>query len=422
MLFLHAPTTAGMSHRHNIKINHVNHNRPHEEKCGDRNNHGGHGRGLRAFGGSLGLWFLRPRRKEEGEPTTAQEETSTVPTTTVEQHRPLLRTTTATTLTGGAKRKDVRPQTSWIEWDDIRCRPVVVVNGYGTAAAAAYGTEDETSASSDDDETEGAWNTAAITTESCEHQQSPHSSGSVTATPDAFSKSGDATPWILRVVDKGEGESLAPPRRHHRRTYSTKKRRNPWSFTPPMGYYPSKRGRVQGMSGDEATPAMGSQDHEGASSAPPTGPSSICVRPTGVEGDPTVVSGNLDAPPKLKGGLEQDCESGGTETPVRQPTHSTSLSAARRFFQRLDAHHPLVLDRASGGEDCSHPTTHLAIEGRSRRRPVDETIVHPVVSREYRQHRAVCHDVGVPALSWRHFLRQRAWYHTGAYEGMLDDW
>lgn len=105
---------------------------------------------------------------------------------------------------------------------------------------------------------------------------------------------------------------------------------------------------------------------------------------------------------------------------VHQPSALTSLSVARKFFEKLDSddQHQLAVDdrltpqmSAGGGRATRNGRTFRVLD-----------LSNPVVADEYRQYAHACAAADVEPLKLESFLHQRRLFHADAvYDGILDD-
>jgi hypothetical protein len=97
--------------------------------------------------------------------------------------------------------------------------------------------------------------------------------------------------------------------------------------------------------------------------------------------------------------------------PVVQPSSSTSLEAAKAFFERLDSEQELTLDASdTPGKACvrTRRAIHIQSDG---------------IRQEYEQYVAATKASGVDALAIAQYARNRAaFFRTGdMFDGFLDE-
>jgi hypothetical protein len=102
---------------------------------------------------------------------------------------------------------------------------------------------------------------------------------------------------------------------------------------------------------------------------------------------------------------------------VQQPSSTSSLAVAQRFFQELDADHPLTLADLSPS-NLRGSVRHKLLDGRTCR---VLTLNDPRIKKDYQAYSAMCKDARVDPLPLNEFLAQCSMTRNYVYDGFLDE-
>ena len=110
-----------------------------------------------------------------------------------------------------------------------------------------------------------------------------------------------------------------------------------------------------------------------------------------------------------------------TTSAISQPNSNTSLDVALRFFQELDANHPLTIEAASSSDipQTTSDRKHFKPSGRTRH--ILTLTNNERLRQDYTLYCSVCEDAHVEPLSLDHFVKQRKLTRNNVYDGFLDD-
>jgi len=357
----------------------------------------------RTFSGASGVWFRR--KKTTLRPSAPLPATSPGPwpssslnannNNKKKKGRPV---SSQTPVKRGKKQSEsMCSQKCLVDWDDVRCRPV-----YEGRSSQNEDPENMDSLESDLDELDRKDNSSMVSSSSSTSQESYGKQNKLVKT---------RVSWLSHKRKKPDIVS-----QRGKRKFGSTRTTALVDITPPL---------TKKLEHKQKETAEEDHVHSSLASAAPTSLLRRSQKGTTATYTPAAdfPETNLDFQEnECEATIDTNCSSSDSKTP-HQPTSKTSLSLARRFFQRLDSNHPLQMGRSDTAFKAfisnSLSTSPARETGRTQRSPLVSR--EQVCGKEYQTYCEACLVAGVKPLTLRTFLAQRSTFFDLSWRAYTGD-